>query len=56
MNHKITLKFQTVQEANFDAREENLNLKSQKLNIYIHTHIDFIYIYICVCMYIDRYR
>ena len=39
MNHKITLKFQTVQEANFDAREESLNLKSQKLKKkYTHTH------------------
>ena len=38
MNHKITLKFQTVQEANFDAREESLNLKSQKLKKNTHTH------------------
>lgn len=29
MNHRITLQFQTVQEAKFDAREENLSKKAR---------------------------
>ena len=29
MNHRVTLQFQTVQEAKFDATEENLNKKAR---------------------------